>query len=301
MKDDRRFTITALCFIVCGMVGVVVMSRWLDQRKPAPANADEEQLYVNAETAKRISIGFDGLLADWYWLRSLQYVGHKIIDSHSAIQLDNLGSLDLKLLAPLLENATTLDPHFFAPYEYSAMVLSDIDEAAAIRIIKKGIAANPQDWRLYHALGFIYWQQRNFQAASDVYGEGAAIPGAPRWLEAMKARLAAHGGSRNTAREIYVRIYQDSSDSSLKEMARKRILQLQSLDERDAIRSVLSEFSGRNQRCPASWVEVSDALRNARVPIDPAGVPIDPEDAAYQLIKSGCDVDLDPHSRVLRN
>ena len=297
-QNDRRFTITALCVIVFGMAGVVLLSRWLDARRPAPGSASEEQLYLNAETAKRISPGFNGLMADWYWLRSLQYVGSKIIDSHSSIQLDNLSSLDLKLLAPLLETSTTLDPQFLAPYEYAAVVLPAIDEAAAIRIARKGITANPNAWRLYHDLGFIYWQQRDFKSASETYGKGAVIPGAPTWMEAMKAQLAVRGGSRNTAREIYQRMYQETDDLNVKIMAGKRILQIQSLDERDVIRRVLSEYSARTQRCASSWPEVSDPLRKAHLRVEAAGAPLDPTDAPYQLSKAGCDVELGPRSQV---
>lgn len=298
MKDDRRFTITAVCVIVIGMGCVVFLSRWMDQRRPALDTAAEEQLYVNAETAKRISVGFNGLMSDWYWMRSLQYVGRKIMYSHTKTPLDNLSSLNLKLLAPLLETSSSLDPQFLAPYEYSAMVLPAIDEAAAIRIMKKGIAANPQAWQLYHYLGFTYWQRRDFKAASETYGEGAALPGAPRWMEAMKAQLAVQGGSRNTALAIYQRMYQESDDPSLKEMARRRILQIQSLDERDVIRRVLSEHSARAQRCAASWLEVSDALRKARLRLDASGAPLDPTDLPYQLNKTACEVELDPRSQV---
>ncbi len=300
MKDDRRFTLATVCLIVLGMTGVVLLSRWIDQRRPVLDASAEEQLYVNAETAKRVSLGFNGLIADWYWLRSLQYVGHKIIDSRTPVQLDNLGPLNLKLLAPLLETSTTLDPQFLAPYEYAAVVLPAIDKTEAVRITRKGITANPQVWKLYHGLGFIYWEQRDFQAASEIYGEGAAIPGAPPWMRAMHAQLAAQGGSRNTALEIYLRFYQESGDPSLKEMARRRILQIQSLNERDVIRHILSEYSTHAGRCAASWPEVSDALGKAHLRIA-ADAPIDPEGAPYQLTKSGCDVELGPDSKVLQD
>jgi len=292
------------------MAAVVLLSRWLDQRRPAVDTNAEEQLYINAETAKRVSLGFNGLIADWYWLRSLQYVGHKMIDSGTPIQLDNLGPLDLKLLAPLLETSTTLDPQFLAPYEYAAVVLPAVDQTAAVRITRKGIAANPQVWKLYHGLGFIYWEQRNFQAASEIYGQGAAIPGAPPWMKAMNARLAAQGGSRTTALEIYLRLFQESADASLKEMARRRILQVQSFNERDAIRNILSEYSTRAGRCATS---VNPTSRSAPIAccsclapgmhlqINAAGAPIDPEGAPYQLTKSGCEVDLGPDSTVLRD
>ncbi len=107
------------------------------------------------------------LAADWYWMRSLQYVGRKVLTSGQGFQLDNLGGLNLKLLPPLLDTATTLDPQFLEPYEYAAIVLPGIDVKEAIRITQKGIAANPSSWRLYQHLGYIHWQQQDYEAARN--------------------------------------------------------------------------------------------------------------------------------------
>src|SRR6185503_8501199 len=133
------------------------------------AQQEEEPLYLTGTALKRASLSFNGLAADWYWMRSLQYVGGKILKVPASVPLDSLGQLDLKLLAPLLDTATTLDPQFMEPYEYAAIVLPDVDLPEAIRITKKGIAANPTAWRLRQHLGFIYWQQKDFQAAGDAY------------------------------------------------------------------------------------------------------------------------------------
>jgi hypothetical protein len=245
-----------------------------------------------------LSLGFNGLLADWYWIRSLQYVGRKILSLPSDVPLDDLGSLNLKLLAPLLDTATTLDPQFMEPYEYAAVVLPAIDADSAIRITKKGIEANPAAWRLYQHLGYIYWQRRDFKSASETYGSGAKIPGAPAWMEAMKARMTAEGGSRATAREIYVRLYEQAGDAQVKEMARKRLLQVDSLDQRDLIRTVLSDFSHQEGRCPTSWREIEAILRASRFQLDATDAPLDPTGTPYRLVKNGCDVDLDTKSEV---
>src|SRR6266508_2549930 len=211
-----------LLFIVLGgLVIVVGLSRWLDShRPPTDANILEEQLYLNDATARRISLGFNGLAADWYWMRALQYVGGKIMTVPPSVPIDSLGQLNLKLLAPLLDTATTLDPQFMEPYEYAAVVLPDVDLQQAIRITKKGIAANPSAWRLHQHLGFIYWQQHDFKTASETYAQGATLPGAPVWLRAMTARMAAEGGSRNTAREIYTRMYEQAEETNVRNMAR---------------------------------------------------------------------------------
>src|ERR1700754_117445 len=188
---DRTKTISLAAVVFVGIIATVALARFVDAHRPAadPAVADES-LYLNAKTAKRLSLNFNGLAADWYWMRSLQYVGNKILDHEADIALDDLSQLDLKLLAPLLDNATTLDPQFMDPYEYAAVVLPAIDVQEAIRITRKGIDANPDAWRLYHHLGYIYWQQQDYAAAAEVYGRGAQLPDAPVWMQAMKARMA---------------------------------------------------------------------------------------------------------------
>ncbi len=134
----------ALCFVILlGFAAVVSLACWTDaHRPPVDAHLEEEHLYVSGTTAKRLSLGFNGLIADWYWMRTLQYVGHKIIKHGGlgSLQLDDLSPLDLKLLAPLLDATTTLDPQFIPAYEYGALVLPAVNEEAAFALLKKGIA-----------------------------------------------------------------------------------------------------------------------------------------------------------------
>ena len=283
--------------IVAGLVAAVSLSRWIDARRsPLNARVEDESLYLNGKTARRMSLAFNGLAADWYWMRALQYVGKRIINLPESFELDNLGQLNLKTLAPLLDTATTLDPQFLDPYEYAAVVLPSVDVDQAIRITKKGIDANPNAWKLYQHLGYIYWQQKDFQAAADAYGRGAQIPGAPQFFAAMKARMLAEGGSRDTAREIYKQMFDQAGDDSVKEMARRRLMQLDSMDEREVLRKLLTAYQARTGHCPATWKEFEPVLRSLRVPVDSEAAPMDPSGAPYVL--KGCDVDLNPKSQV---
>ena len=288
-----------LLTVMIGLASVVGLSRWLDShRPPTESQIDEEQLYLNGAMAKRISLGFNGLAADWYWMRSLQYVGRKIINVPDNVPIDNLAQLNLKLLAPLIDTSTTLDPEFIEPYQYAAVVLPAVDLPEAIRLTKKGIAANPNAWRLYQHLGYIYWQQRDFQAAGEAYDQGSKLPDAPHWMEAMKAKMANEGGSRELAREIYGRMYAQAENAKVKEMARKRLLQLDSFDQMDRLRKAIAAFKARVGRCPASWKEVEPLLRALRVAVNSTGAPLDPTGTAYVLISDGCDLDVDPKSEV---
>jgi len=292
-------TVTLGLVVLVGITCVALLVRWIDTvRPPADPNVIDESLYLNGKTARRISLSFNGLAADWYWMRSLQYVGRKILDHKQDVPIDNLGKLDMKLLAPLLDTATTLDPEFLNPYEYAAIVLPSVDVQEAIRITQKGIQANPNAWKLYQHLGYIYWQQHDYRAASETYGRGAQIPGAPAWMEALKAKMVAEGGSRSTAREIYTRMYDQSSDQQVRDMAHKRLMQLDSLDQRDFLRKLLNAYQARTGKCPNSWKELELVLRGMRVPVDASAAPLDPTRTPYVLLAGTCEVELDPKSQV---
>jgi len=298
MNSDRTKSIALGLVVVIGMTCAALLVRRLDALRPPPdPNAIDESLYLDGKTARRMSLGFNGLAADWYWMRSLQYVGRKIMNIDN-VPIDNLAQLNLKMLAPLLDTATTLDPEFLDPYEYAAVLLPSTNVNEAIRITKKGIDANPNEWRLYHHLGYIYWQQRDYQAASEMYGRGAQIADAPPWMEAMKAKMSADGGSRSTAREIYTRMYEQSADEKVRDMARKRLLQLDSLDQRDALRKLFAAYQTRMGKCPNSFKEIEPVFRALRVPVDSSGAPLDPSGMPYVLRAGACEVDLNPKSEI---
>jgi hypothetical protein len=113
--------------------------------------------------------------------------------------------------------------------------------------------------------------------------------------------MKAEGGSRGAAREMYRHLYEDSSDDAVKEMVTKQIMRLDSLDERDVIRRILTDYRAQSGRCASAWRNIAGALHTARLRIDSTtGAPLDPSDSPYSLIKNGCDVDLSEDSKVPR-
>ncbi|HEX8176832.1 MAG TPA: hypothetical protein VF543_17210 [Pyrinomonadaceae bacterium] len=291
--------------LLLGLVGAVGVALWME-RNPRSAQLvpAEERLYVNGAAARRMSLAFNAIIADWYWMRALQYVGRRAVQ-HERVRIDNLSELDLKLLAPLLDTAATLDPKFMAVYEYGAVVLPTVSETdedeQAIALLRKGIEANPGAWRLYQHLGYIYWQRGDYKAASEAYGMGAKVSGAPAWMKGMEANMLARGSSPQLAREIYARMREQSSDEQVKVFAAYRLAQLDSLDERERIARILAAYSARTGgRCPASWREISQELRSAGLRVDAAGFPLDPTNFPYVLTDKGCSVDLHPESKIPR-
>ena len=275
--------------------------RVIDARR---ANAREQfaddRLYLNPNTARRLSLAFNGLAADWYWMRSLQYVGRNIVtfeETHP--ESFTLADIDLHLLPALLRTTTALDPQFIAPYEYGAMVLPEVNSDDAITLVKSGIANNPAVWRLYQHLGYIYWKRQDYEQASATYAAGAKLPGAPAWMAAMGARMKAQGGSRDAAREMYRHLYESTADQAIKEMVEKQLMRLDDLDQREAIRKLLTAYKERSGRCASSWREVANELRAAGLTLEGgSGAPLDPSATPYELIKNGCDVGLNMNTKV---
>ena len=297
-SKDTIHTALLISTVVGGLVCVVLLAKLIDSRRgKMPIVVEQESLYLTGNTVRRMSLGFNGLAADWYWMRSLQYVGRKIMSIPEGVALDDVNQLDFRMLAPLLDTASTLDPQFLEPYEYAAVVLPGVNLQEAIRITNKGIAANPNSWRLYQHLGYIYWQQRDYKTASEIYDKGATIPGAPVWMKAMSARMAAEGGSRGLAREIYTRMYDEAPDETVREMARRRLLQLEFFDQRDVLRQMLSVFQQRTGRCP-EWRDLGPALRSLKWQLDANGTPLDPSGAPYVLNSQKCEIALGPKSLV---
>lgn len=299
MKRDYLLVLT----IVVGLAAAALTMRWNDaHRRDLAAQFPEEPLYLNGPAMKRLTLAFNGVAADWYWMRSLQYVGRKIIkyeDTHAGnFDLHALSSLDLRLLPSLLRMATTLDPQFLEPYYYGALILPDLNPDEAISLLDYGIAANPDKWRLYQHLGYIYWQRSDYSRAGEVYAAGAKIAGAPPWMLAISARMKAEGGASQAAREMYAHLSEASDDLNVKRMVETQLMRLDSLEERDKIRRVLAEYKARTGHCVATWKEISSDLRSAGLRIDGSGAPLDPGNTPYRLVKGGCEVDLDEHSDV---
>lgn len=276
------------------------LSNFLEEsRPPLPEGFEDSDLTVQGANLKGFALGFEGLIADWYWMQSLQYIGGKMLKTEGTINLENLRPMNPRLLYPLLDNATDLDSRFMTVYSYGAIVLPGIDVEQAVKIVQKGIDNNPDEWLLYQHLGFIYWRSGQFERAAETYERGSQIADAPPFMRLMAAKMRSEGGSRETARIIYRQTFENAADSQTREAAALRLLELDSLDERDAIRAALKNFKKKTGRCANNWREIFPLLQTVKLPngkdfsIDKLNSLADPSGAAYILDKEICDVKLD--------
>src|SRR5262249_54766906 len=152
---------------------------------------DEVLFLSSPKWIKRLSLGYEGLLADVYWTRAVQYFGIKHV----------VAARDYSLLYPLLEITTTLDPKLVVAYEFGANFLAPTPPEGAgqpdqgIALLEYGIRNNPDNWKLYYNLGFIYYMElKDYQKAAEAFDRGTKIPKAHPFLRLLAAQMAGHAG-----------------------------------------------------------------------------------------------------------
>jgi tetratricopeptide (TPR) repeat protein len=285
-------TFLIILILVIGFGGIFVLSRALETLKPQPsASAVDDDLYFSANELAAVGHDFRGLIADWYWINSLQYLGGKIVasnESNKKVDINDLKPLNPRLLYPMLDTAATLDPQFLTVYSYGAAVLPAIDNEQAIKLLEKGIAANPDQWRLYNNLGYIYWQTKNYPKAAEIYAEGSTKKDAPVWMKQISASMQAQGGDRNFALQVYRQMYETAEDEQTKNFAKLRYDRVIALNQLDIINSALQNFKQNSNRCANSFSEILQKLNeesgtkkiefqldNSRNLVDPTGKPYD--------------------------
>jgi hypothetical protein len=231
-------------------------------------------LYIpSPDTVKRVSLGYNGLMANIYWTRAVQYFGGK----------HHLRSQEYKLLAPLLDITTTLDPKLTVAYEFGSIFLAQSppqgagDPEAAARLVLRGIEANPSEWRLWYHLGFIYWQElHDPKRASEAFLQGSQVPGALPWMKVMAAALAQNAGEAQTARYLWTNILNSTEEKSIRENAVKRLVALRVDDEVRLLQQVVDNYHRETGVYPSGFRDLVARGVLRRLPVDPLG-------HAYQL------------------
>jgi len=267
MRPSRKITATMSVLLVACMLASVLLLRRLDRLRPD--STLQEVLYISSpKVLKRLSLGYDGLLADIYWTRAVQYFGSKHFAAASHYDL----------LAPLLEITTVLDPHLTVAYEFGANFLAPKPPNGAglpkraVELTEYGIRYNPDDWRLYNDLGFIYYTElKDYTGAADAFARGSRVPNAHPFLRIMAARMAQHGGEIGMARMMWTTAYQSTKDRSIQANALAHLRALRVDEDVTALEKLVSTYKDSTSHLPSSFYDLQSAGLLSAMPVDPLG------------------------------
>lgn len=272
------------------LLALAALQRNIDASSASLQPEKPELIIRSGKMLSRLSLGYNSLLADIYWTRTVQYFGERAGKQGATFEL----------LAPLLDVTTTLDPKLMIAYRFGAIFLSENEPAGAGRadlavdLVKKGIAANPDEWRLYQDLGFLYSiHLKDYQKAADAYLEGSKNPKAQIWMKVLAASIAQRGDDIETSRLIWAQVYASTQDKLVRQRA---ITHVEALDAAIDLKR-LNESSEEYWRKFGHYPDTIQELREARLAEDrlqdPAGYP-------YVMGPYGVP-QLDPKSPVLLN
>jgi len=269
MNSTRRVNLAAAVVLCLSMAGAIATLYAVDRmRRPTVA---QEALYVRSPTAlRRMSLGYTGLLADIYWTRAVQYFG----DQHHS------ETGDFRLLSPLLEVATELDPRLLPAYQFGANFLAPKPPGgaglpgAALSLMKYGIANNPDQWRLYYDLGFLYYTEfKDYAKAADAFAQGARLPVTNEFMPILAARMAQHAGEFDTARMLWFTTYQSTKEASIRQNAVEHLIALKVDEDVTRLEQVVNKYREKNGRPPGSMGDLERAGFIRGTPVDPKGHP----------------------------
>jgi tetratricopeptide (TPR) repeat protein len=268
MNRPHRNPVTLACtgLLLVGLTGSVLLARANSQR--AMESSDDVLLVSSPKLLQRMSLGYSGLTADIYWTRAVQYFG----------RLHSQDAKGYKLLAPMLTITTELDPKLNIAYQYGAIFLAQKPpngagqpkEAAAL--LRRGIEQNPDDWRLYYTLGFIYGlEMKDYRAAAQVFAEGARVPNAHPWMRVLSATMAQHGGDPASAHYMWTLMYESATEKMLRENAEKRLRAAEAQMDIAQLQKMVDDYTAETGHAPASLMELVRPGYLFRVPKDPTG------------------------------
>lgn len=205
-------------------MGVIVLVVGLAPRLAATIHAerslraDGERLYYPAgPLLAHASLGFRAPVADYTWLQAVQYYGGYC-----------RGENDLRYFAGLVDAVVTLDPRFSEAYYFASLVqsLGHGDHDGAIELLKRGILANPADWRLPFNIGFIHYVfLREYQAAAGWFAAAAALPGANDFCQRFAAFSRSRAGDLEGSLLLWDNLRRTTRSPEMRELAERMVEQ----------------------------------------------------------------------------
>jgi len=270
MKSQNPIAWLLLLVLPLGFAGIWRLQHDIDAQRASLSEERDDVLLRSGKLMKVMSLEYAPLLADIYWTRVVQYYGNKHVR----------GQANLELLWPLLDITTTLDPNLLISYRFGAMFLSQAPPTGAgrpdlaVNLIERGIQTNPDYWRLYEDLGFIYYfDLKDYKKASDAFLEGSKKPNAQLWMKVMAAKVAAEGESLETSVFLWKDIYNTTSDASVKKNALMHLQLLKVKEDCRQLDLLADEYAKRFGKRPARMSDLVQAGLLQGIPGDPLGFP----------------------------
>ena len=218
-----------------------------------------------APVIKALSLEFEGVIADFLFLKTMTVIGQKIGQDVTPSQQE------WTMVHTLLDNITELDPRFWDPYLFGQMMLTwqagMFDEANALLL--KAAEHRPHDFRPLYFVGFNHFYfQKEFAQASDYLQQASVKPGAPSYLKGLAARLSLYGNRTEVGIAFLRQMLAGTHDPTLRSYLEKRLIALEGIH---TLEKKVQEYKDQFGSLPQKLEDLVAKGLLERIPEDPYG------------------------------
>lgn len=273
-----RRAVFALIAVAVLLAGTVVAERAL-QRIERQDPLGRELLYLpSAEMLQLVSLGNPGLVADFFYLWSIQYYS-KYQPHERFLYLDSVYDL-----------ITDLDPLYHDAYRVGALIMQlptteeETHKKAVVRLFDKALRHMPDNHELAEAAAWdMYIRYRDKDEALRFLITAAEIPGSPhrvrrfltKWSEDEKE------WSIEDAIRYWIEVLKEAETDYDRSVCERQIYRLVASRDEALLNPMLEDWSRDRGGCPETWEPLVEAGWLAEVPVDYFG-------QSYRILPESC-------------
>lgn len=198
---------------------VVATSRQIHGLRRAGRAGGELMYFPSGYLLKPMALGHPLTLADFLWLRAIQYYGeHRMTDNQ------------FPLAGHVFSTITRLDPRFCEAYLFGGLVLAaeGRDRDRGLVLMKEGVAWNPERWELPFWTGFVYYMMKGHDRDAAYYlARAARLPDAPGYVVRFAAHAKARSGDLATALALWQDILENTTNPAMRTLAEQKMVEIE--------------------------------------------------------------------------
>ena len=261
-------------YILCLLAALLVWpaQRFIETHGDGDGEDPDILLFSSPGLVKKMALGYDRLLADFYWMRTIQYFGRFDEADKRKIRYKNLYTL--------LDITTTLDPDYLDAYRTGCFFLAAEEPLGAgspdeaLKFLDKGLRDHPAEWRLFYDKGFVYyWYLQDFKAAGKTWLQAVKIPDAPEWFSGLAAMSLTRGGEFPVAIALWQDRYMQSTRENEKRTAKNRLISFKVAQDTWGWQALAEKYREENGDYPKSLQALASKFGLRYSLTDPLGMP----------------------------
>lgn len=220
---------------------------------------------LNKDLARSLSFEFLGLASDYLMLKTLTFMGQKIIEEKQ------LTPEEWQLVYLALKQVVNLDPRFIDPYVVAEMSLpwegGMVEETN--ELLKYAVEARPEDYR---PLFFLWYNHfyflKDVKTAAYYLQQAAQKPHAPSYYGTLAARMHLYSGELQNSVIFLKEMIGEATDPKIK---RQLELRLDATTKIAFLEHKIKIFREQYERPPKELEELVSSGILQEIPVDPYG------------------------------